>query len=259
MSNTPPGPPADPVLELARQVEQELTLADPDGVFRPAWDVVGPMSWVRCRIRDERVPGGWRVPGSLPEMRESIRGYMDQLIRNANYLQSPKIPHGRGLAILNREARWAPSVAAFWRMAAIIIPTSAALPPQPSVANVADALAALRVLDRCLASLDASGDETDHKADEGTEQQPGAVPADKAEELIKIAQLLGGATAARIISIAREPNLTVEQKVPLIYALNNEYLGWPSTRWAELLDCTGSAVRDTTWWKEDRPRLQRDE
>jgi hypothetical protein len=76
------------------------------------------------------------------------------------------------------------------------------------------------------------------------------------ELLRKIAALVGGDTAMKIVAIAHS-KITIDQRQREIYALDRTAAGWTSTRWAELLGEGDRACRSTTWWTTDRPGLLR--
>jgi hypothetical protein len=83
-----------------------------------------------------------------------------------------------------------------------------------------------------------------------TAEQGGAV-----EEVARALALIDS-TAARIHAIASDTSKAADQRMRDIYALDRGCLGWDSGRWAALLVVSGSAVRKTDWWKQDRPRLR---
>lgn len=153
----------EPVFALAQRVEAELTAVDGDLIFRKGWDVAGP--WSRARIWDEQRKV-WRYPGSVPELRLSLRGYLDTYHRPISIPGTSTTTTalnlfkegGRALPFLNDPDRWAPSVTMYWRMARIIVPAMLPLPELPTVSNYEDAVAALRVLDSALAQTGVSAD-----------------------------------------------------------------------------------------------------
>ena len=61
--------------------------------------------------------------------------------------------------------------------------------------------------------------------------------------------------AIAIARVAGDGSQTADQKMRAIYAIDNRAVGWNSSKWAEVLSVTAAAVRQTDWWREDRPRL----
>lgn len=80
-------------------------------------------------------------------------------------------------------------------------------------------------------------------------------PAVDGEAVMHVVGLVSGEAGRRIITIANDENLTVEEKMARISVIDNAHLGWSGEQWSELLGVSAAACRKTDWWKVERPRL----
>jgi hypothetical protein len=83
---------------------------------------------------------------------------------------------------------------------------------------------------------------------------PPPAPAGDAESR-RVAAVLEGGAHEKVLAIARGEG-TVDERMARICAADRTCLGWTSVRWARLLTTTDAAVRQTRWWRVDRPRLR---
>jgi hypothetical protein len=63
-------------------------------------------------------------------------------------------------------------------------------------------------------------------------------------------------SALAILNVAKDSARTADERMRVIYAIDNRTVGWTSGRWAEVLEVTAAAVRQTDWWKNERRRLR---
>lgn len=65
------------------------------------------------------------------------------------------------------------------------------------------------------------------------------------------AELIGmvAPDGAQVLLIAQDHEKSAEYRMRHIVALDQQYAGWSSERWAVLLDCKPQAIRKTTFWK----------
>lgn len=62
-------------------------------------------------------------------------------------------------------------------------------------------------------------------------------------------------SAARIIAIAGDGELSVDDKLRAIAEIDLRFLAYTPAKWAKLLGATRQAVEKTRWWTIDRPAL----
>jgi hypothetical protein len=61
--------------------------------------------------------------------------------------------------------------------------------------------------------------------------------------------------AIAIINVAQDAAKTADERMRMIYAIDNRALGWKSAKWADVLEVSDAAIRQTHWWKIERKRL----
>jgi hypothetical protein len=61
--------------------------------------------------------------------------------------------------------------------------------------------------------------------------------------------------AVAILNVANTSK-SADERMRMIYAIDNRVLGWTSDKWAQVLRVSDSAVRQTDWWRSGRKRLQ---
>jgi hypothetical protein len=62
--------------------------------------------------------------------------------------------------------------------------------------------------------------------------------------------------ALAMVQVAQDATKSADEQMRAIYTIEQRALGWTSPRWAKLLGVTDAAVRQTRWWRIDRPRLR---
>jgi hypothetical protein len=82
----------------------------------------------------------------------------------------------------------------------------------------------------------------------------GAEASDKPDWQALLVAVADESTLA-VITVARDCSKSADERMRTIYTLDNRALGWKSPKWASVLGVKDAAVRQTAWWKEDRPRL----
>jgi hypothetical protein len=66
-------------------------------------------------------------------------------------------------------------------------------------------------------------------------------------------EILLGEDGQEILAIARS-RVSADDKMRTICRTNCQYLGWKSKQWADLLGISDSAIRQSTFWRQDRKR-----
>jgi hypothetical protein len=93
--------------------------------------------------------------------------------------------------------------------------------------------------------------------------EPSSIPAASQSattlDIQALAAALGDDNAAKILKLAHDDKLSVDQKCRLIATIDRKYYGYDSPEWTKLLRRRGKpvsdgAVRQTPWWREDRPK-----
>jgi hypothetical protein len=79
-----------------------------------------------------------------------------------------------------------------------------------------------------------------------------------AEVVAEMLAVLGDENGARVLAVAQDRSMTVDQRQRLIYQLDNRAVGFTSRQWARLLSTTHQAASQTDWWTVDRQRLRAD-
>ena len=79
-------------------------------------------------------------------------------------------------------------------------------------------------------------------------EQPAPAPAAPATA----AELIGlvAPDGAQVLLIAQDHEKSAEYRMRHIVALDQQYAGWSSERWATLLDCKPQAIHKTSFWKD---------
>jgi hypothetical protein len=95
----------------------------------------------------------------------------------------------------------------------------------------------------------------DQSAGEMGAESGGVSRGDLETELRKMIAALGDDNAVRVYAIARDKSKSVDERQRALCALDRRFVGFTSDQWGNLLGATGSAARQTNWWKQDRARL----
>ena len=77
-----------------------------------------------------------------------------------------------------------------------------------------------------------------------------------ADEVGRLLDLIGEGTAIKILKVAKDQSLTVDQRMRALVLLDQRLDGRDSPKWAELLDVTEAAVRKADFWKERKTRKE---
>ncbi len=75
------------------------------------------------------------------------------------------------------------------------------------------------------------------------------------DAMLAIVEAVVDENALAIIQVARNSEMTVDERMRRIYAIDNRSVGWTSSKWASVLTVSDSAVRQTDWWRIERKRL----
>jgi hypothetical protein len=65
-------------------------------------------------------------------------------------------------------------------------------------------------------------------------------------------QNLGMTTEEHVLAIAHNRQLSADERMRRICAIDKKYLGWTSPQWAALLGVSANAIRLTPFWKYGR-------
>ena len=98
-----------------------------------------------------------------------------------------------------------------------------------------------------------AGDVSQSNGDGGTSDQA-AVKGYSAEEMVRMADLLGGGNAARLFAIAKDKSLAAEEKMIKLLEMDSQFVAYNSPRWAELLGVSETAIKRTDIWKKLQKR-----
>jgi hypothetical protein len=92
-------------------------------------------------------------------------------------------------------------------------------------------------------------------------EAPHPTPGDGASPISgdALKALFGDNVSVQILEIARSQTTSADNKMREICYLDRRMLAKNSVEWAEALGITDSGVRQTLFWREDRPRLKGDE
>jgi hypothetical protein len=108
------------------------------------------------------------------------------------------------------------------------------------------------------AILDAVHAEAGGEAAEQTSSTTSAIAAnaDAGREVQGLLEALVDETQLEIFKVAQDSSKTSDQRMAAIYVIDNQVLGWTSAKWASVLRVSDAAVRQTRWWRNDRPKLK---
>ncbi len=91
-----------------------------------------------------------------------------------------------------------------------------------------------------------------------SEDAPPADPPPPREDatlsMTRVLELVGDTSAMQIMEIARVSNLSADEKLQLIAAIDVRFEGWRSERLGDLLGVTDAAIRQLPTWKKWRKR-----
>jgi GTPase SAR1 family protein/Leucine-rich repeat (LRR) protein len=83
--------------------------------------------------------------------------------------------------------------------------------------------------------------------------QPAGEPINNRNDFMEqLAQAVGGPEGKKILQIANDNELSADEKMRRIFDVDRRCVAWKSPEWSRLLGVTPDAVRQTSWWKEDR-------
>jgi hypothetical protein len=85
------------------------------------------------------------------------------------------------------------------------------------------------------------------------EKDGNQAPAD-APKLGQVQAAMLDDTGVEVLRVLSNPKMSVDQKMRELIRLDLRYGGFNSTRWAEMLEVTSQAIRQTDCWKECHPR-----
>jgi hypothetical protein len=85
-------------------------------------------------------------------------------------------------------------------------------------------------------------------------ERAGKSKAVAAEEVGRLLTHTGDETALKVLAIARDQNKTADERMQALAALDRRYRGYDSPKWADLLQVTPAAVRQTSFWKTRKQR-----
>jgi hypothetical protein len=66
----------------------------------------------------------------------------------------------------------------------------------------------------------------------------------------------GDETALKVLSIARDQSRTVEERMQALVAVDCRYQGYNSEQWADFLEVSSPAIRQTDFWKTRKQRKE---
>jgi hypothetical protein len=87
-------------------------------------------------------------------------------------------------------------------------------------------------------------------------EDPIPSPASNNRALEAVIKAFSGDNSFRIYHVAQDTSKTADERMRAIYTIDNRVLGWTSDRWSDVLGVSAPAVRQTGWWKTERPRLR---
>jgi hypothetical protein len=100
--------------------------------------------------------------------------------------------------------------------------------------------------------------ETSPKTPEDTETPPDQTPkaALVEEEVRRLLQLLGEEDAVKILDLAHNDKKSADDRMREIIKEDRRFDGFDSYKWAQLLNVTASAIRQTVFWQDRKARRE---
>lgn len=77
-----------------------------------------------------------------------------------------------------------------------------------------------------------------------------------AEEVGRLLHLVGDGEGVKILSVARDQSLPADQRMRALVEIDKRMEGYDSTQWADLLQVTTAAIRQTDFWKTRKQRKE---
>jgi hypothetical protein len=82
-------------------------------------------------------------------------------------------------------------------------------------------------------------------------------PTASAEDMLgRVALAVADDVQGAILKVAADTSKSADERIRMIYAIDNRVVSWKSAQWSRALAVSAPAVRQTDWWRKDRKRLR---